>query len=79
MIGLEKVSKLLNYCAIYESLYRRLEEESAVLENLQDVLASVYTATLQCVAAAIKFYEQETAGTYPSTLIVVHLAPRISC
>lgn len=70
MIGLEKVSNLLNYCAVYEGLYRRLEEESAVLENLQNVLISVYAAILQCVAAAIGFYEQETAGIYPSALIV---------
>lgn len=67
MIALEKISALLNYCAVYEGLFCRSGEEST--ENLQNLLIDIYGSVLRCVSTMIGFYKRETSGIYPSALV----------
>jgi hypothetical protein len=68
LVGVEKVTYLINRCKIYEILYlqdkqsrpvvaKNLESENLELENLKSALVELYAAILQFLARANQLYK----------------------
>jgi hypothetical protein len=60
LVGLEKLSYLINHCAAYEQLYLNTQYET--IQNLEDALTELYLAILKFLVAARKMCSKNTAG-----------------
>ena len=65
--GVEHVSNLITRYAIIEKLYLRTNATEAADDQLKQAIVKLYSAVLEYLSKAARYYNRNTAGAFKSS------------
>lgn len=67
LVGMERVTRLMVRCGIYEKMYLGDVQQLSIAENLVEALASLYHSILKFLIFAKQYFEKNGHGRLPLT------------